>query len=231
MGEFNVGLAARAVKNFGAAGLRFVRAPLGLAASSLRYSSRGRELLLRASFFASLQDAIEDLDYSVATTARTGGKRDILRQTYRPASILPLINSGKKLGLVFGREDRGLTNDELKLCDLAVTIEASEDYPVFNLSHAVAVLLYYLFTNSQPERRAEKRDLSRLRSVLLDQFDQLMQLSGYPERKREEAWLTLRRIIVRANPEEWELSFMAGTLRYANRALSAEHHPNEGNSG
>ncbi|MFP3219995.1 MAG: TrmH family RNA methyltransferase [Candidatus Marsarchaeota archaeon] len=219
-GEFNVGLSARAAANFGVGGLRIINAPLGVASASLRYSSGGRELLREAKFYRDLDDAISDLDYAIATTARTGGKRNVLRETYSPSSILPYLNAGKKIGLVFGREDRGLTNDELVKCDFAVTIEAYEGYPVLNLSHAVAVLLHYLFTNSGGVRVQQHKPLIRLRQAFLEQFSEMMAKSGYPERKWDETWLTMRRLLVRSDPEEWELALLTGALRAANRSLS-----------
>ncbi|MDP7975918.1 MAG: RNA methyltransferase [Thermoprotei archaeon] len=221
-GEFNVGLAARASANFGVAGLRIVNAPLGVSSSSLRYSSGGRELLQNAPLYRTLDEAIQDLDYAIATTARTGGKRNVLRETYRPSSILPYINSGKKVGLVFGREDRGLTNEELVKCDFAVTIEAYEGYPVLNLSHAVAVLLHYLFISASQSTPKRHPALGPLRAAFMDQFSKLMKNSGYPERKWDETWLTMRRVLVRADPDEWELALLTGALRAANRALSGD---------
>ncbi|MGC8600900.1 MAG: RNA methyltransferase [Thermoprotei archaeon] len=219
-GEFNVGLSARASANFGVAALRIVNAPLGVSSLSLRYSSGGRELLRNATHYRTLDEAVQDLDYTVATTARTGGKRNVLRETYRPSAILPYINSGKKVGLVFGREDRGLTNEELAKCDFAVTIEAYEGYPVLNLSHAVAVLLHYLFVNSSQSYAKKHPALAPLRAAFMEQFQLLMKNSGYPERKWDETWLTMRRVLVRADPDDWELALLTGALRAANRSLS-----------
>jgi len=219
-GEFNVGLAARAAANFGVGGLRLINIPLGVASASLHYSSGGRELLLNAQFYRRLDDAIADLDYSIATTARTGGRTNVLRETYRPASILPFVNSGKKIGIVFGREDRGLTNEELMKCDFSVTIDAYDKYRVLNLSHAVAVLLHYIFINVNQERIGQHEPLSRLREIFLQEFYELMKKSGYPERKWQETWLTMRRLLVRSDPEEWELALITGSLRATNRALN-----------
>jgi len=120
----NIGAAARAINTMGYSRLRLV-APgdyLGQEARMLAHASE--EILESAQVYERLKEAIADLDLTVATTAKT---RDA-RVAYFTASEIPGVIRAKghavnKIGLVFGREESGLTNDEIRSCDLVSSIQ------------------------------------------------------------------------------------------------------------
>jgi TrmH family RNA methyltransferase len=117
------------------------------------------------------------------------------------------------IGLVFGREDFGLYNEEIAACDLMVKIPSSTSYPALNLSHAVGIVLYTLYlTNqySEEERRTldstEKRHLFQAFSALLESID-------YPEHKKEKTKVMFKRLMGRSLPSKWEYHTLMGVIK------------------
>ena len=141
----NVGAAARAINTMGYTRLRLV-APCDYLGSEARMMAHGSEEILEdAEVFTELNQAIADLDLTVATTA---GQREA-RVEYQKASEIPVMirNKGaavKTAGLVFGREESGLTNDEIRMCDLVSSIPMGRSYPSLNLGQAVMVYAYIM---------------------------------------------------------------------------------------
>ena len=119
-----------------------------------------------------------------------------------------------EVALVFGREDYGLYNDELELADALVNIPAGDEYPIMNLSHAVAVVLYELFQPSASRIRpvtaapVEKEKLNEF-------FDDLLDAIDYPAHRRANTKLMWRRMMGRAVPTKWEFYTLAGVIKDA----------------
>ncbi|MEX2365080.1 MAG: RNA methyltransferase [Pseudohongiellaceae bacterium] len=150
----NIGAAARAMKNMGLASLYLVAPkdfPSGVA--------RGRaasavDVLENAVVTETLQEAISDCGLVIATSARS---RHIPWPVFEPCECAErLINAAaaNQVALVFGREDRGLTNEELQLAHFHVQIPASEDYSSLNLAAAVMVLAYEIRKSMLTQQRA-----------------------------------------------------------------------------
>ena len=141
----NIGASARAMKTMGFYSLRLVN-PVNFPnerANWLAHAST--DILEKTKIFNSLEEASEDLDFLIGTSAK---KRSV-KYDYYPASKLKDIiqNKGssiKKLGIVFGREESGLTNSELGSCDLVSYIPLTAPYPSLNLSQAVMLFAYHL---------------------------------------------------------------------------------------
>ena len=128
--------------------------------------------------------------------------------------INELIASRDKPALVFGRENYGLYKDELALCETTITIPASPDYPVLNLSHAVGIVLYEI------NRKAKVKEPKRRKSVsqedferLVDRIMEMLEESSYPKRKLARSKTTLRRLISRGNPDEGEYENLMGIFK------------------
>jgi tRNA/rRNA methyltransferase len=165
----NIGSAARAIKTMGYTRLRLV-APgdyLGQEARMLAHASE--EILDKAQVFAGLKEAIADLDMTVATTAKA---RDA-RVEYFSASEVPGMIQSKgstvnKIGLVFGREESGLTNDEIRMCDLVSTIPMKGSYPSLNLGQSVMIYAYLMasFERANSESTIHSLDQEGFRAMM-----------------------------------------------------------------
>lgn len=166
----NIGATARAMKTMGFTDLRLVRPGVSRDDNQARAFAHGSgEILQKANCFDSLHEAVADRDLVVGTTARRRGKRS---DYYPPAHLREMLREGERgerIGLVFGREESGLSNEELDICHLTTAIPMRSAYPSLNLAQAVMVYCYELaplrFTVLDAEhdmpRQAEMRTVYR----------------------------------------------------------------------
>ena len=140
----NIGAAARAIKNMGFDDLRLVGpGPLN-SREATAMAVHADDVLASAKVYAELTDALADCSLVVGTTARRGGYRSRAIALRPAAGELAVLASSNKIAIVFGREDRGLTNRELKLCHRLITIPTAPEYTSLNLAQAVVVVAYEL---------------------------------------------------------------------------------------
>ena len=165
----NVGAAARAMKTMGFASLRIVDSEAHLKPEAGWVAHGSQEILQNARHFATLADALVDIDFTVATTARSRAR---FHYYCTPPQLLTQLEEKSHwvnhAALVFGREDSGLTNEELELADILTGVPMVADYPSLNLGQAVMVFCYQLSSLNQvaavrPEN-AEAGQLNALRS-------------------------------------------------------------------
>jgi tRNA/rRNA methyltransferase len=138
LGE-NIGMVARAMANFGLNELRLVRPRHNWLHQKTRAAAAGADYLLdRAQVFASLPEAMGDLHFTFATTARERGQgKEVLGPQAAAQDMRSRIQSGEKVGILFGRERTGLENDDIALADMILTYPVNPAYASLNLSQAV----------------------------------------------------------------------------------------------
>jgi len=195
----NVGSVARVMMNFGFSELALVNPPYPDDEMKM-FAMHAWDIVEKANVYSSLEDAVMECGVVVATTGVVPkSEKEHVRHPIYTIDQLPSIlkGVGGKVGIVFGREDNGLTSEEIGMCDIVITIPTSSDYPSMNLSHAVAITLYELSRNASSlvERTSstfEDRKLffERVYSLLLD--------VDYPPHKIDKTMLVLRRVIGRA---------------------------------
>ncbi len=198
----NVGAIARNMMNFGIDELRIVGNKDILNNEAYIRAVHAKNILNNAKFYNSLKDAIKDIDFIVATSGAVSGDRNLKRVPITPRELAEKHNTLKgKLGVVFGREDDGLSNKELELCDLFVSIPTSNEYPIMNLSHAVSIILYELYISSiENPYNVKMREASKLeKDILLNFFNDFVDNNKYIPKHRKELCKTIfKRIISRA---------------------------------
>ncbi|HAB72809.1 MAG TPA: tRNA/rRNA methyltransferase, partial [Pantoea sp.] len=141
----NIGAAARAMKTMGFNELRIVASDAWQDPAARRVAHGAGEILDNLRTFDALSDALADIDFSVATTARSRAKfRYYATPQQVEAQLLEKRQWVNSMALVFGREDSGLTNEELDQVDLLTGIPMAQDYPSLNLGQAVMVYCYQL---------------------------------------------------------------------------------------
>ena len=108
------------------------------------------KILDNAKIFSSFDDCINKIDFLVATSSIESQKdKKHLRNTINLEEFCEKTNKiNGKIGIVFGREDYGLFNEEIALCDIMLRIPSSKNYQALNLSHSVGIILYSLFIKS-----------------------------------------------------------------------------------
>ncbi|MDR1828251.1 MAG: RNA methyltransferase [Methylobacteriaceae bacterium] len=143
LGE-NIGMAARAMANFGLRELRLVAPRDGAPNDSARAAAAGAAHVLdEARFFDDAKGAVADLTYVFAASARERGQ---MKRVLAPADAMlrarELIDGGNRVGVLFGRERSGLSNDEVALADALITFPVDERFPSLNLAQAVLLTGY-----------------------------------------------------------------------------------------
>ena len=222
--EENIGAVARVLKNFGFYNLYMVKPP-GIGSKARSVASHARDLLARARIVSAIEEAVEDASIVVGTTSKRGISRSKqLRMgaltPYQLKERLKEENKDGILALLFGREDIGLLNEELKRCDMVVSIPTSPDYPVMNLSHAVAIVIYELRDMNTGKDTVSTSDAMKLASFedkerLFRHIQTFLDEIEYKEHKKERTMLMLRRLLGRAGLTTGEIQTLRGILRKA----------------
>lgn len=223
----NIGAVARAMKNMGLSRLTLV-APRRFPDDQARWrAANAADLLERARVVEDLPSAVADCTLVVGTSARERRipwpaleVRDCARELAAEAVRGPVA-------VVFGREDRGLTNDELQSCHLHLSIPTDSDYSALNLAMAVQIVCYELRmalcaetltgTASLQDVAMAHWDLPPAAAAdverLMGHFEQTLTEIGFLNPAAPKQLMTrLRRLILRARPDTMEVSILRGIL-------------------
>lgn len=161
--DSNVGSVARVMKNFDFHDLFLVSpsAPIGFEA--IKFAKHSNEILTNAKRFTHLAPAIKDMDLVIATSGVADRFSSELKNSIISFEISDSFSDYKRIGIVFGRESSGLTEEEIKLCDVVCFIPASKQHQVLNLSHAVGVILYEIYRSRKIKysKKIIKEELKR----------------------------------------------------------------------
>jgi TrmH family RNA methyltransferase len=140
----NLGAIARVMANFGFKDLIIVNPKCKKTSIEAKKRAKHAQKILKS---AKVVKNLPKLHTLIATTSQLGTDYNITRSPINLEQLknkIDKIKSKDKIGLVFGPEGEGLSNKEINKCDFVLTIPTSKEYPVLNLSHAVAVTLYEL---------------------------------------------------------------------------------------
>ncbi|NOZ81444.1 MAG: RNA methyltransferase [DPANN group archaeon] len=187
----NLGAVARAVKNFGIAGFVLVDPKADRDAEEAINRAKWAKDILKAAKVIKKEE-LGAYDYLISTSAKMGTDYNIPRSPLDPSQLAKKIvrkpMQRKKIGILFGRESSGLTNEEIGMCDFLVSIPGHKGYPVFNLSHAVAIILYELFKESQKESSVSHiRMLSgKEKNILIGHVDAAIRALDFKPKEKAE---------------------------------------------
>jgi TrmH family RNA methyltransferase len=223
--EGNVGFAARVMKNFGLSRL-FLIDPCEIGEEASLRAAHAQDVLSGATV-CTFNEVRESSDLIVATTGLLSKSvcRSMRMPYYSPAEIREKIcDIDGVVSILFGREDWGLSNEEVGYSDIICTIPSSPAYPVLNISHAVGVVCYELAHLPRGEYHLAGREEMEYLYRHLDRFLDEIEHPGF---KRENTLLLLRRIFGRANLTTREASTLHGLLRRAEFHIDPKIHENE----
>lgn len=224
----NVGTIARAMKNFGLSELLLVDPPeLEPDGEAYGFAGHAREDVLPNATEVTFDEVCENY-HTVGTTAITGeDSRRHVRFPYTTPEELKgsLREVAGPVCLVFGREGKGLSNEELERLDQVASIPASADYPVMNLGQSATVTLYELRDLTLPESGTQLPDIERHRAAphdverLHEYWDEFLHAVGQREHKHEKTARLFRRLLGRADPTDREVNTLMGVFRRATAQL------------
>jgi tRNA/rRNA methyltransferase len=208
----NIGMVCRAMANFGAADLRLVNPCCHLHPEARKFAVGASPLLGAAKIYTDLPSAVSDLHMTVATTRRSGRLRGQLLDIGEVPALRSELPAFAKLGLVFGREDAGLTSEETAMCSHTATVDTSEEVGSLNLAQAVLLFLYELARQPVTTPPAS-REIAEQGEVepLFGQMESVLTRIAFLNTKRPENVMTpLRQIFQRAELSRHEIQLLRG---------------------
>ncbi len=221
----NIGSVARAMKTMGLSKLSLVNPKVFPSDDANALSGNARDVLDNATIYPSLQEAIKQSTFVYATSARN---RSINWPTVNPEKaaeqIIDQATGDKEISIVFGREDRGLTNEELQLANFHLEIPANPEYPVLNIAMSVQIVTYELFKNTNNTEDREWRDYPEINSEdlqrLIEHFvETSIELDMIDPKNPSQIIARIKRMFSRLQPDSMEANYLRGFLTAVNKRL------------
>jgi TrmH family RNA methyltransferase len=221
-GSLNIGAVCRAMKNFGLSRLIITGKDLMIDRSQVEAMAiHAIDIFEQTRYFETLREPLQEHSLSAGMTRRRGSRRK--SYSFLPEELADKIMMTQKgqIALVFGNEKHGLSDEELKLCDMAVHIPSDPAFPSLNLSHAVQIIGYCLY------RRKEHRvgactpiDREKMDSLIGDIVETLEATGYFIKANRKDTTIFLRDILSRTllgKKESERIGKLFRQLRYYNR--------------
>jgi tRNA/rRNA methyltransferase len=222
LGE-NIGMVARAMANFGLTELRLVDPRDGWPNEKARAAaSRADHVIDAARVFGTLQEAVADLNFAVATTARA---RDNFKSVRSPVEAGRALRTralrGEKTGILFGRERFGLYNEEIGLVDEIVTFPVNPEFSSLNIAQAVLLMSYEWMksglgseTDTPFQGPAIEPAPKQVLHSFLGHLEEALAARGYfrPAAKKPKMIDNLRSVLTRPGFSEAEIRVLRGVL-------------------
>ena len=233
-GPLNLGSVARLCANFAVEDLRLVAPRCNPGdPDAQRMAVHGGQVLEHARQFPTLFEALADCQLVVASCGRI--EHGVI-PLQAPEQVMPWVQQGlesaAQVALVFGREDRGLSNEELLLSQRVVRLHSTEAYPSLNLSHAVAVMLHELErvrrqpsgTTQQTVECAETAAPTQLIDCLDDAEDLLLEAGFLLKHTARARMAKIKGLLQRSLVRPEELAMLRGMVRQLRWAIRC-HRP------
>jgi tRNA/rRNA methyltransferase len=218
----NIGMAARAMANFGLSELRLVAPRDGWPKKGARSAASGATHVLdRAKLYGTVREAVADLNFVLATTRRARGQmKRVLAPERALADARRRIGTGEGVGILFGRERTGLENDEVSLADAIITFPVEPAFGSVNLAQAVLLVGYEWVRTAAADPipfAADRRTPPASREMILSFFDyleaELDAAKFYPADKKPTMARNMRDIFHRLELTEQDVRTLRGAVR------------------
>ena len=222
----NIGATARAMKNMGILDLALVE-PKEFPSDVATFRSKAaKDILEKASVHTSLEEAISECELVVGTSARGRTVPWPVLNPREAAEEMHKRSLNGKVAIVFGREDRGLTNEELGLCNFHVHIPSDPEYSSLNLSQAVQILAYEIRLSYLQDRHVNKEywdvELANNEQTerLINHMDELMQeVDFYDVENPRKLLVRVRRFFKRSKIDVMEANIFRGLFATIQKKL------------
>ncbi len=213
----NIGAAARAAKNMGIRRLIVVD-PLDCDLTRiLKMATHAAEdVVAEMEVYGDLGDALASFQYIIGTTARTGSNRPTVMDPRDMARKVVDISRNNRTALLFGPENRGLANRELKFCHALVTIPTSKDFASLNLAQAVMIMVYEIFRAAEepPATFTPKLATSFELEAMYAHLQETLAKIHFVNPENPEYWMrSLRRFFSRIGLQAREVKIIRGICR------------------
>ena len=221
----NIGSVARAMKNMGLANLALINPKKFPHQEATALAGNATDVLENAKIFPSIQEAVKNSKVIYATSARdrtiewpTLTAKEAAQETQE------LVTNEIQVSILFGREDRGLTNEELQLANKHLIIPAHPDYPVLNIAMSTQVICYELYQAAQNNSLESWKDFPEYTSEelnnLIEHFNETVEALELVDPKNPKQIMTrMERMFRRLYPDQMEGNFLRGFLKAVNKKI------------
>ena len=221
----NIGSVARAMKNMGLSRLALINPKKFPHDEATALAGNASDVLEQAQVFSSIEEAVKNSKIIFATSARertiewpVASAKDAAQE------INQLAAENIEVSILFGREDRGLTNEELQLSNKHLIIPADPEYPVLNIAMSTQVVCYELYQASHNEPIGPWQDFPEYTSQelqhLIDHFNEIVFKLDLIDPKNPKQILTrMERMFRRLYPDQMEGNFLRGFLKAVNNKI------------
>ncbi len=221
MGE-NIGSVARAIKNFNIKYLRLVKPKCSWPNQKALATSVGaKDILQTTKIYKTVEESIGDLDIIFASSSRI---RKVNKKIIPVSNLKTKIKKGNKVGILFGPESSGLSNDEISCADYLVKIPTNKRFSSLNLSHCAIIFCFELFQhfsrktneykNSYKSIIAKKSEVNKFLNFIIKGLDRKGFLQ--PDHKRQSMIRNINNIFHRSNLSEQEIRILLGIFSTLN---------------
>lgn len=209
----NVGAVARVMKNFGFDDLWIVGKHPELHPLAGWWASGAEDLVASARFTSTLAEAIADAHLTIATTSTRGRATPADLTPHEVGRLFREMASDQVLAMVFGREDSGLTREEVVLCQRTASVPTNATFPTMNLAQAAGVFCYELSSIKQPASARDRADAALLERLHQRSQSLLLEIGFLFETNPDHIYDDLRNLLGRADPDAREVTILLGILR------------------
>jgi len=226
-GPLNVGSVARLCSNFEVEELRIVSPKCDIfSLEAKKMALKGQKFLKHCQIFDNLEKAILDCDLVLATCGRIDVSKDSSfessEEIFNWSISFEKINN---FAIIFGREDSGLTNNELLLANKTFNIPTSKNNPSLNLSHAVSIVLYELNRSSKRNinRKLEVFNLASSKQIhdsFIEIEEMLLEVGYLLKHTSSKKISKFKNYILRANTSKHEINVLRGVIHQINWFLN-----------
>jgi len=221
----NIGSVARAMKNMGLSRLILINPKKFPHDEATALAGNASDVLEKAKIFSSIEEAVKNSKIIFATSARertiewpVASAKDAAQE------INQLAAEGLEVSILFGREDRGLTNEELQLSNKHLIIPAHPEYPVLNIAMSTQVVCYELYQASQHEPIGPWQDFPEYSAEelthLIEHFNEtVFNLKLIDPANPKQILTRMERMFRRLYPDQMEGNFLRGFLKAVNKQI------------
>ena len=221
-GPINVGSVARLCENFKVHELRLVSPKCDyLANESIKMAVRGVKILEKSKVYENLNSALSDCTRIVATCGRKEHGEIPLNSNKDALSWARRSERKETIALVFGREDRGLSNEELLKANKVISLNTNKDYPSLNLSHAVAIVLHQFNQFNDTELSISNSETScpanliKLEDFINDAGSLLLDIGFLMKHTYKAKMTKIKKLLLRSEIRDDELALLRGIISQA----------------
>ncbi len=217
--EGNLGFLARTMANFDFKKLILVNPDVNIGEKAKTRAVHAQKILENVKIVDTLEEALEKVDFGIGTTGlEADSSANVLRNTFDVREMAERAGEiDGDIGVVLGRESKGLTNDELSLCDMVVKVPTSDNYPVMNITHAAGVIFYEIYRSKKVDKReassrGEKKYLKQIFKSMAGNLE-------YSEEETDRIMQCLNNFIGRSFLDKKEANTLIGFFKKVDKNL------------